>query len=638
MNKVRIVLLVVGLCLLATVAAWTQEPLSLHIYATDGVRLDTLTLGLDPAATGHIDPALGEREQPPRKPTMDTRFVSKSGYDTIGTGLMNNYHKLVRPTQTDIFRISFQSDEFGHEMQFTWTAGLGASGGAWMITELNGTLLCDMTTHTTYTYHTWDNYPQDILVLRGDSKGYRTAPSESLALAADLKGKIGGIIKKVAVTTEGTFHFLNALSVPATKLYIEFNQSVDLTSTGQFDRDSTLAPGKRTKHWLSFTTVDSIPPGATVTVSGIGIKKDKLAVKGYNWGRYGTYPYPVKAKNIVPVDPDGDNNYSRLPMPNWVTVLSDMYAKLYTGSKTGIVIGTRDTIGYTSKGKGIFKYMKHAKYGDLLKMLYKKGFGTDAPGTAVCLDSYNGKGYMAGVGAIGPDKRVPNRLLAELGALKANLDISDAGFTGTGGMGLRSLLYAQQPGDPGWADAMRIDSIVSIADRYISCDSGNWRHLPMPLLATGQQLLRVVSTINATFAGKMDTSGWWGGLMLKPAKYLYEENTIYRATWAEPAPANFGGYAYEAEPVKYRLDQNYPNPFNPTTIISFELDQDATVLLKIYNMLGQEVGTLVNNEDLNAGTHDVEFDASSLASGVYYYRLIVNDGQFQQVKKMMLLK
>ncbi|HPD67907.1 MAG TPA: T9SS type A sorting domain-containing protein [Ignavibacteriales bacterium] len=86
--------------------------------------------------------------------------------------------------------------------------------------------------------------------------------------------------------------------------------------------------------------------------------------------------------------------------------------------------------------------------------------------------------------------------------------------------------------------------------------------------------------------------------------------------------------------------QNYPNPFNPTTSIKFALKTDAMVNLKIYNILGQEVATLVNNE-MTAGMKTINFNASNLASGVYIYRLEVlgKDGsKFVNTKKMMLLK
>ena len=85
----------------------------------------------------------------------------------------------------------------------------------------------------------------------------------------------------------------------------------------------------------------------------------------------------------------------------------------------------------------------------------------------------------------------------------------------------------------------------------------------------------------------------------------------------------------------YDLEQNYPNPFNPTTTIKFQIPKDGSVTLKIYDILGAEVATLVNEEKI-AGRYEVNFDASRLASGVYIYRLSVND--FVNVKKMVLLK
>jgi hypothetical protein len=88
-------------------------------------------------------------------------------------------------------------------------------------------------------------------------------------------------------------------------------------------------------------------------------------------------------------------------------------------------------------------------------------------------------------------------------------------------------------------------------------------------------------------------------------------------------------------PSAYVLLQNYPNPFNPATILSYELPVVSHVKLVIYNILGQEVGTLVNTVQ-NAGRYAVRFDARSLASGVYFYHL--EAGKFNQVKKMMVLK
>jgi hypothetical protein len=88
-------------------------------------------------------------------------------------------------------------------------------------------------------------------------------------------------------------------------------------------------------------------------------------------------------------------------------------------------------------------------------------------------------------------------------------------------------------------------------------------------------------------------------------------------------------------PKEYALQQNYPNPFNPSTTIKYDLPKDSRVNLKLFNILGQEVATLVNEEQ-KGGYKSVEWNASNVASGVYLYRL--QAGDFVQTKKMLLLK
>lgn len=88
-------------------------------------------------------------------------------------------------------------------------------------------------------------------------------------------------------------------------------------------------------------------------------------------------------------------------------------------------------------------------------------------------------------------------------------------------------------------------------------------------------------------------------------------------------------------PTTFNLEQNYPNPFNPSTTIRFTLPKDALVSLKVYNVLGQEVATLLNKE-MKAGSYNVDFNASNLSSGVYFYR--IETSGFNVTKKMLLLK
>ena len=88
-------------------------------------------------------------------------------------------------------------------------------------------------------------------------------------------------------------------------------------------------------------------------------------------------------------------------------------------------------------------------------------------------------------------------------------------------------------------------------------------------------------------------------------------------------------------PVEYTLQQNYPNPFNPVTNINFSIPKSGIVKLTVYDASGRETATLFNGR-LSAGTYNYDFDASQLASGIYFYKLESDD--FTQTKKMVLVK
>jgi hypothetical protein len=88
-------------------------------------------------------------------------------------------------------------------------------------------------------------------------------------------------------------------------------------------------------------------------------------------------------------------------------------------------------------------------------------------------------------------------------------------------------------------------------------------------------------------------------------------------------------------PDKFVLLQNYPNPFNPTTTIKFSVLKKTDVVLTVFNSIGEDVVTLINDEK-PAGSYEVEFNATGLTSGIYYYKIVTND--FIQTKKMILIK
>ena len=136
------------------------------------------------------------------------------------------------------------------------------------------------------------------------------------------------------------------------------------------------------------------------------------------------------------------------------------------------------------------------------------------------------------------------------------------------------------------------------------------------------------------------------GTTTEPQYYSYEDDiTGINATSLEYKLKQIdynGNYSYSEivavtnlAPNGFILEQNYPNPFNPSTIIKYSIPASKFVTLKVYDVLGNEIATLVN-EDKQAGTYEVEFNAIYLSAGVYYYTLITDN--FVQTKKMILLQ
>lgn len=146
-----------------------------------------------------------------------------------------------------------------------------------------------------------------------------------------------------------------------------------------------------------------------------------------------------------------------------------------------------------------------------------------------------------------------------------------------------------------------------------------------------------VSCVDAAFGRNGDeTLFTWSDNNVKEKGYsvrgrILKTNTI-------TSVANIKGN----QPEKFRLNQAYPNPFNPSTKISYTLGETGYVILKIYNILGQEIETLINGVQ-NKGNHSIEFNAKDLSSGLYFYRLNVTRSnhpgkQFTDTKKMLLVR
>jgi len=129
-----------------------------------------------------------------------------------------------------------------------------------------------------------------------------------------------------------------------------------------------------------------------------------------------------------------------------------------------------------------------------------------------------------------------------------------------------------------------------------------------------------------------------------PKSYSYQDNSISAGKYSYRLKQidNDGQFEYSEVieidlglPTEYELTQNYPNPFNPSTKISWQSPVSSHQTLKVYDVLGNEVATLVN-EEKPVGSYEVNFNANGLSSGIYFYKL--QSGSFVETKKMILLK
>jgi len=124
----------------------------------------------------------------------------------------------------------------------------------------------------------------------------------------------------------------------------------------------------------------------------------------------------------------------------------------------------------------------------------------------------------------------------------------------------------------------------------------------------------------------------WADRRYSPDYYIYAQRIIENGTIGGVTHV---GTAPSLLPEDFLLYQNYPNPFNPSTNISYQLIQNGNVNIKVDNMLGKEVATLVNSYKL-VGTHEVEFNAKGLPSAIYFYKITA--GEFSEIKKMVYIK
>jgi hypothetical protein len=457
---------------------------------------------------------------------------------------------------------------------------------------------------------------------------YRTIRPDSLVFDKDNKGKTLKFVKAKPDRVEFSFR----VHSPATAaLALKFS----MKTSGAI----TLGPGggDTIVTWADLAAIATPAPvagGTTLTVSGIGSKGKRLSAT-YVWS---VTPSPLKGS--VP-DTSYSVNVPRLPMPNRVNLLYELFRRSAFG--TGLEVGI--PVPDSPKVHG---WVSAPKYTDVLKSLFDKNAGMHT-GDPRNFDLFiSGKPLLGRIKSLSPAK-YNNRLFADALVLKLNIAASGQQITPPG---FGSLLYDDGTGSPLCGRSLL--SIAELADSMLSAKSapGLFRSKADYDGAIGYKKLdSVIDRINSAFEGPIDTAegGFSGSLSLRGTRQLMDVAILKTGGMNEPST---GAVFFSSQPPvaeEFKLLQNYPNPFNPATTISFSLPGASIVTLTIFNILGQEVGRPLDHVPLDEGETHLLFDARSLASGVYLYRLLAVEDQtweeglssprtFVTSRKMMILR
>ncbi len=318
--------------------------------------------------------------------------------------------------------------------------------------------------------------------------------------------------------------------------------------------------------------------------------------------------------------------------------IQNMYDEMISKAKAettvlGVLVGKSGEFLPSMKMKG---YVQPSKTIDLNTTFAKKGktgilYHT---GTPRGLDFYIGseKRVLKLNKNLGADKH-DNTLLANLLTLSVN---SRASYFGKTPEGFGDLIYIGSV--ESWRN-LTVDEILETAREMMT----NWEFTSNNMFA---ELNSAVEEMNEAFSGPLDTSSFIMGKSLSWTGVRDVVNSGVFIANSSPKPRTKLPYIETVEPEEFVLAQNYPNPFNPVTTLQFDLNEPAVVTLRVYNMLGQEVATLIEQEEYSDGRWEVHFDADGLTSGVYFYRISIDVTDAEtgtvshaiQTKKMLLAR
>lgn len=466
-----------------------------------------------------------------------------------------------------------------------------------------------------------------------DTARFRTFSYDSLALARDLKGRVGKRVKPGPNKVQFCISFINQTGQSVTGLHMNFTVPL-FAGDSLYPLMITPAPAivsfSRSNRLVDVEFPAPIGSGDTVAVCGWGTK-GRVQSTVYFWSAAGHFikpQIPVRATQF-PL------NALRWPLPNAANLRDEVYFQRGFGNPQtgGLVVG----IPRPDSAK-FYGWVRLRSGGDVRKSFYDRfrlhsiitrGFDYFDDSRV----SVRNRPFIHEQRFLPPTKQ-DNRVFAEIAALKLNIAASDLGILPRG---LGDLVYTENTST---LDGLSVRQIVSRADSTLTF----WRrHSSVEYEAIDS----AVRKINLAFQGRVDTVSFAGGLIFNGARSL-QEVAFLRANPGGPTQERlFDRLEGPDLPMGYALYQNFPNPFNPATTIRFDLPTPARVTLIVYNILGQEVRRLIDGRILEDGTNEVVFDASNLPSGVYFYRLVTvgvdDDGNptssgFALTKKMMLIR
>ncbi|TAK56806.1 MAG: T9SS type A sorting domain-containing protein [Bacteroidetes bacterium] len=448
---------------------------------------------------------------------------------------------------------------------------------------------------------------------------YRTATATDWATVVDRHGLRRAINRRYDKVI-----FDVDLTADATRqLRLTFN----MNAHGVITKGTTILDTIATFSGKSYTgTLSSVAQGQVIHVSGVG-----------EFGRYITTKFAWGSNVLKPILRE---QYKRvqlgIPLPNLHNVGKEMFG---VGQKKGVFPGgLRVGIPQGSKEGGS---VVHIKYGDVIKSFGKQvdtGLVLHTQGPR-CFDVLaSGKAMTYRERNLPPTKQ-NNKLFAEVLALTLNIAAS---MTGKMPAGLEELTYYDTLNADNPFNGFMVKEIVAKADTMLSC-----RPLTDATTTLGD-LYDVIVAINNAFRtdGSIDTISFARTTRLTGVKRLADVFYLHATPGAIASMLFINeGLVEEEFPTAFTLYQNYPNPFNPSTEISYSLSVSGVVTLKVYNMLGQEVATLLNNEQMEEGEYEASFNAANFACGVYFYRINVESvdengmqQSFTDFKRMLMIK